>query len=109
MTWQVFTKVPSKALIQAVKRNSERFPNDFMFQLNDIEFRSLRSQIVTLEKGRDRYPKQILPDEFSRDTDPVARFQREAESAEGPLRLMKTPLRRRPGQSPCAGLHHREH
>ncbi len=50
-------EVPPKALIQAVKRNLERFPDDFMFQLNEVEFRSLRSQIVTLEKGRGRYPK----------------------------------------------------
>src|SRR5437588_4933401 len=28
-----------------------------MFQLNEVEFRILRSQIVTLEKGRGRYPK----------------------------------------------------
>src|SRR5713226_7982940 len=28
-----------------------------MFQLSEVEFRSLRSQIVTLEKGRGRYPK----------------------------------------------------
>ena len=50
-------EVPAKALIQAVKRNLERFPDDFMFQLSEVEFRSLRSQIVTLEKGRGRYPK----------------------------------------------------
>jgi hypothetical protein len=49
--------VPTKALIQAVKRNEERFPDDFMFQLSDAEFHSLRSQIVTLENGRGRYPK----------------------------------------------------
>lgn len=40
--------VPVKALVQAVKRNIERFPNDFMFQLTWDEAESLRSQIVTL-------------------------------------------------------------
>jgi len=50
-------EVPHKALVQAVKRNLKRFPNDFMFQLNETEFRSLRSQIVTLETGRGRHPK----------------------------------------------------
>jgi len=50
-------EVPHKALIQAVKRNIKRFPDDFMFQLNAAEFRSLRSQIVTLETGRGRHPK----------------------------------------------------
>jgi phage regulator Rha-like protein len=50
-------EVEPKILVQAVKRNIERFPSDFMFQLNAREFRSLRSQFVTLEKGRGRYPK----------------------------------------------------
>ena len=58
--------VPAKALIQAVKRNRARFPNDFMFQLDWQEVRSARaygflrtpkagrsrSQIVTLKRGR---------------------------------------------------------
>ena len=42
--------VKVKALIQAVKRNIERFPEDFMFQLTWEEVQSLRSQFVTLEK-----------------------------------------------------------
>ena len=44
--------VAPKVLVQAVKRNSKRFPCDFMFQLNLQEVRSLRSQIVTSNKGR---------------------------------------------------------
>ena len=44
--------VEPRALIQAVKRNLERFPDDFMFQLTAAEFHSLRSQIVILEPGR---------------------------------------------------------
>ena len=39
--------VATKALNQAVKRNRERFPDDFMFQLTAEEFRILRSQAVT--------------------------------------------------------------
>jgi len=39
--------VPTKALVQAVKRNPERFPPDFMFQLTNREFTILRSQSVT--------------------------------------------------------------
>ncbi len=39
--------VEPRPLVQAVKRNLERFPADFMFQLDDEEFRSLKSQIVT--------------------------------------------------------------
>ena len=49
--------VEPRALIQAVKRNLERFPDDFMFQLSADEFRLLRSQIVILEVGRGRHPK----------------------------------------------------
>ena len=43
-------KVKIKALNQAVKRNIERFPAHFMFQLTDSEFNSLRSQIVIINK-----------------------------------------------------------
>lgn len=42
--------VVTKALTQAVKRNLQKFPEDFMFKLNWIEVQSLRSQNVTLEK-----------------------------------------------------------
>lgn len=38
--------VETRVLNQAVKRNIERFPTDFMFQLTDIEFQNWRSQIV---------------------------------------------------------------
>lgn len=40
--------VPTKVLKQAVKRNIERFPPDFMFELGLDELKSLRSQFVTL-------------------------------------------------------------
>jgi len=40
-------EVPTKALNQAVKRNAERFPDDFLFQLSFSEWQNLRSQIVT--------------------------------------------------------------
>ena len=39
--------VETKVLNQSVKRNISRFPGDFMFQLNEIEEKSLRSQFVT--------------------------------------------------------------
>jgi hypothetical protein len=41
--------VPTKALIQAVKRNIERFPSDFMFILSRQDLTVLRSQFVTLD------------------------------------------------------------
>ena len=40
-------KVETKVFNQAVKRNSERFPDDFMFQLTGKEYENLRSQFVT--------------------------------------------------------------
>ena len=42
-------QVETKVLNQAVKRNIERFPEDFMFQLTKEEYKNLRSQVVTLE------------------------------------------------------------
>jgi hypothetical protein len=46
-------EVPTKALLQAVRRNLERFPSDFMFQLTDEESSRLsRSQFVTLNRGQ---------------------------------------------------------
>ena len=39
--------VATKVLMQAVKRNRDRFPRDFMFLLSTREFSNLRSQIVT--------------------------------------------------------------
>ena len=44
--------VATKAFNQAVKRNLERFPNDFCFQLTEGEFGSLKSQFVTSKTGR---------------------------------------------------------
>jgi len=62
--------VEVKVLNQAAKRNSSRFPDDFMFQLTEAEAESLRSQFVTLYgvvmggpavarpvRGRGRHPK----------------------------------------------------
>jgi phage regulator Rha-like protein len=50
--------VPAKRLNEQVKRNAERFPADFMFQLSVKEHEYLRSQIATSKKGRGgrRYP-----------------------------------------------------
>jgi hypothetical protein len=43
--------VPVKVLNQAVQRNLERFPDDFMFRLDDQEFAHLKSQIMTATPG----------------------------------------------------------
>ncbi len=44
--------VASKVLLQAVKRNMQRFPQDFMMQLTAAEWAALRSQFVTSKPGR---------------------------------------------------------
>ncbi|MGA3190183.1 MAG: ORF6N domain-containing protein [Bryobacteraceae bacterium] len=48
-------EVPTKVLNQAVRRNLDRFPADFMFQLNQEEMENLRSQSVTSTHGGRRY------------------------------------------------------
>ncbi|MCP5171371.1 MAG: ORF6N domain-containing protein [Pseudomonadales bacterium] len=48
--------VETKVLLQAVKRNIDRFPDDFMFHLTKQEFNNLRSQIVTSSWGGRRTP-----------------------------------------------------
>ena len=49
-------EVETKVLKQAVRRNIERFPDEFMFELTPAEFKILRSQIVTSSWGGTRYP-----------------------------------------------------
>ncbi len=46
--------VEPRALVQAVKRNRERFPGDFMFQLTAAEWVNLKSQIVISSWGGSR-------------------------------------------------------
>jgi ORF6N domain len=59
--------VSTKVLVQAVNRNLERFPPDFMFQLTEHEFRVLRSQIVTSKPSapEKRGGRRTLPYAFS--------------------------------------------
>ena len=52
-------EVETKVLNQAVKRNIDRFPSDFMLQITREEYQSLRSQFVTLEIGRGKYAKYL--------------------------------------------------
>ena len=55
----------TKKINQAVKRNIERFPEKFCFQLTEEELQLLRSQIVTLnKKGRGQH-KKYLPYVFT--------------------------------------------
>lgn len=56
--------VETRAVVQAVKRNSDRFPGDFMFQLTQDESDALRSQIV-ISKPTGRGGRRSLPYAFT--------------------------------------------
>lgn len=68
-------QVETRVLNQAVKRNIDRFPEDFMFQLTKEEWENWESQIVTLNEGRmssqsvttspQKRPKSALPYAFT--------------------------------------------
>lgn len=75
--------VKSKALVQAVKRNIDRFPDDFMFQLNQEEMMTLarsRSQIVTLKRGQNaKYPPYAFTEQGVAMLSSVLRSRRAAQ------------------------------
>jgi hypothetical protein len=52
-------QIETKRLKESVKRNDERFPEDFMFILTKVEYDSLRSQIATLKTGRGTHSKYL--------------------------------------------------
>jgi hypothetical protein len=54
--WATLYGVETRALVQAVKRNLARFPDDFMFQLSFDEATNLRSQSVISSRGGRRTP-----------------------------------------------------
>lgn len=56
-------KVETRALNQAVKRNIERFPNDFMFRLTTTEWANISSQFVMTSRAK--RPKSALPMAFT--------------------------------------------
>ncbi len=69
--------VETRVLVQAVKRNIERFPEDFMFQLNQEEFAVLRSQSVTSSDwGGRRYPPYAFTEQGVAMLSSVLRSQR---------------------------------
>ncbi|MEX2604617.1 MAG: ORF6N domain-containing protein [Gracilimonas sp.] len=69
--------VQTKQLKRAVRRNSDRFPEDFMFELSDQEFENLRSQIGTSSWGGTRYAPMAFTEQG------VAIFQRIEQQAGG--------------------------
>jgi len=67
--------VETKRLKESVRRNIDRFPEDFMIELNKEEFKSLRTQFVTQKEvtfsagSCTRTPHQCKPLSFSKVTD----------------------------------------
>jgi ORF6N domain-containing protein len=57
--WAALYGVDTRVLLQSVKRNRERFPEDFMIQLTAAMWAGLRSQIVTLKRGRGQHRKYL--------------------------------------------------
>ena len=57
-------KVETRVLKQAVRRNIDRFPEDFMFELTKKEWEFIRSQNVMFKAGRGNFPK-FLPFAFT--------------------------------------------
>ena len=77
-------EVETKALNLAVKRNIQRFPEDFMFQLTKEEYESLRLQIETLEKNSNSLRFHF---ETSNNTQPLV-FQNEISNTRGGNRYL---------------------
>ncbi len=101
--------VETKVLNQAISRNIERFPEDFMFQLTEAEAAFLRSQTVTLKTGRGQHRK-YLPFAFTEQgvamlssvlrSPRAVRVNIDGTAAEGPT-VHWFPRRRGPADLPC--------
>ena len=55
--------VKVKRLNEAVKRNNERFPEDFMFQLTKEEWQNIRSQFATLSSDKRKYRPYVFTEQ----------------------------------------------
>ena len=58
-------EVETKRINEAVKRNIERFPEEFCFQLSELEYNSLRSQFATLKNYGRGHHRKYLPYVFT--------------------------------------------
>lgn len=56
-------EVETKRLNEAVKRNNERFPKDFMFQLRKEEWQNLRSQFATFNEDKRKYSPYVFTEQ----------------------------------------------
>lgn len=97
--------VATKALVQAAKRNRERFPTDFMFQLSPKEFKILRSQSVTSNpRGGRRYPPYAFTEQGVAMLSSVLRSKR---AVLVNIQIMRTFVRLRRILASHADLHRR--
>ena len=56
-------QIETKKFNQSIKRNIDRFPLEFMFQLTEIEYLDLRSRIVTSNRGGRRYLPYVFTEQ----------------------------------------------
>ncbi len=97
--------VPTKALVQAVKRNRSRFPADFMFQLTAPEQLGLRSQLVTSNaRGGRRTSPYVFTEQGVAMLSSVLRSQR---AVQVNIEIMRAFVRLRASQADHADLAHR--
>jgi hypothetical protein len=88
--------VATKVLVEAVKRNADRFPLDFMFQLTLEEFANLRSQIVTSSWGGRRYPPYAFTEQGASGESAAPVDPPECAGASAALRLPRHAIPRSP-------------
>lgn len=93
--------VQTKVLLQAVKRNIERFPADFMFQLSAGDFEILRSQFVTSRWGGRRYAPYAFTEQGVAMLSSVLRSKRAIEIN---IAIMRVFVRLREGLADNAAL-----
>ncbi|MCX6841953.1 MAG: ORF6N domain-containing protein [candidate division WOR-3 bacterium] len=89
------------ALVQTVKRNIERFPDDFMFQLTQDEYRILKSQSVISSWGGRRHPPYAFTEQGVAMLSSVLRSKR---AAQVNVEIMRTFVRLRRILAENAGL-----
>lgn len=98
-------EVPTKVLNQAVKRNSERFPEDFMFRLTEEEW--MRSQVVTSSGQKGKINIQVLDGQPNTSTQNG--LQRVTSTGQGSMRsqiVTASTEKRNKGQFPYAFTEH---
>ena len=84
--------VATKVLVQAVRRNRSRFPDDFMFRVTSVELANLRSQFVTSSWGGRRYAPYAFTEHGVAMLSSVLRSQR---AIDANIAIMRTFVRLR--------------